>query len=314
MASKSFSISSASKDEGDSSHTKEGVNMKANEDQPSKSNSNESVGSVKPSKDDVVSPVDVGSTFSFPNNSNEGKDEKKNEEKNSDVKYFACSYCKGQYSTLQGLRGHQNAHKAERALEKQRRKRYDGGASALGLKKSYFTPYNSYRGLGVRMESTIQKTPYTNPRITANGSGYGYGALRLNDILHPSLFNLRNNIEASNNGVGTLGFGGASTSRLHPSLFNLRNNIVGSNAGVGTLGIGGASTSRIEVGTNNKIAAILNIVDSSAATRFSSNTDKKNVMATTSAMDNDADHDSKSNIEEEPSDFDSSGLDLTLRL
>ncbi|AES78011.1 putative transcription factor C2H2 family [Medicago truncatula] len=288
MASKSLSITATSQDEGDSFHTKEGVSMKANEDQPSKSNSSESVDSVKLSKHDVVSPIQVGSTSSFHNNSNERKDEKKNEEKISDVKYFSCSYCKGQYSTLQGLRGHQNAHKAERAMEKQRKEMYNVGALGLGQShlKPYiidssasFIPYNNYRGLGVRMESTIQKPPYTNPRITPNGSKYGYGALRLNDVLHPSLFNLRNNIEASNTGVGTLGFGGASTSR-------------------------------IKDGTNNKIGAILKLGDSSTATSSSSNTNKKNVVATTSAMDDDI----KSNIEEEPSNFDSSELDLTLKL
>jgi len=74
MASKSFSISATSQDEGDSSHTKERVNMKANEDQLSKSNSSKSVGSVKLSKDDVVSPIEVGSTSSFAINRNEGKD------------------------------------------------------------------------------------------------------------------------------------------------------------------------------------------------------------------------------------------------
>jgi len=262
--------------------------MKDNGDQPSKSNSSKSVGSVKLSKDDVVSPVEVGSTSSFPNNNNEGKDEEKNEEK----KYFTCSYCKGQFSTFQGLGGHQNAHKAERALEKQRKERYDGGALGFGpyhfkpyfnYSSTLFTPYNNYRGLGVRMESTIQKPPYTNPRFIPNGSGYGSGSLRLNQMLHPSLFNFRNNIEASNTGVGTLGFGGASTSR-------------------------------IEDGTKNKIGAILKLGDSSIATSSNSNTEKKNVVATTSSMDDDTDHDSKSNIEEEPSDSDSSGLDLTLRL
>jgi hypothetical protein len=133
------------------------------------------------------------------------------------------------------------------------------------------------------MGSKIQKPPNTNPRFIPNASRYSYGALRLNDV-------------------------------LHPSLFNLRNNIVGSNTGVGTLGFVGASTSRIEVGTNNQIGAILKLGDSSTAASSNSNIDKKNGVAATSTMDEDIDHDSMSNIEEEPSDTDSSGLDLTLRL
>ncbi|KAK2450060.1 zinc finger protein [Trifolium repens] len=95
------------------------------------------------------------------------------------------------------LRGHQNAHKAERALEKQPEQRYDGGG--LGLGQPLFIPYYSYpstlltppyyRALGTRMESMIQKP---HPRFTPHSVGYSHGALCLQEILNPSLMSLRN--------------------------------------------------------------------------------------------------------------------------
>ncbi|WJX75630.1 hypothetical protein P8452_59145 [Trifolium repens] len=127
--------------------------------------------------------VQVGSSSAFSNN-NEGKDESNNEKNNSDSKIYSCNYCKGQYSSLQALGGHQNAHKAERALQMQLIKQ---------------------KPLGVRMESSIQKSPCISPRI-------GLGALRLHDILNPSLVSMRNNIEGSNGGVASPGIGGATTS------------------------------------------------------------------------------------------------------
>ncbi|MCI59083.1 zinc finger protein, partial [Trifolium medium] len=76
----------------------------------------------------------------------------------------------------------------------------------------------------------------------------------------------------------------------------------GSNHGA-SLGIGGATTSRIddEVRRNNKNGAILKLGKSST-----------NIVASTSTM-NDI-RNSKSNIEEELSDCESSALDLALKL
>ncbi|KAK2413518.1 zinc finger protein [Trifolium repens] len=174
--------------------------------------------------------VQVGSSSAFPNN-NEGKDENNSEKNNSDSKIYSCNYCKGEYSSLQALGGHQNAHKAERALQMQLiKQKYEG--SAFNSEQPRFNPYSNYpitpftpynymphgprighgtftpynnRPLGVRMESSIQKSPCISPRI-------GLGAFRLHDILNPSLVSMRNNIEGSNGGVASPGIGGATTS------------------------------------------------------------------------------------------------------
>ncbi|WJX75631.1 hypothetical protein P8452_59146 [Trifolium repens] len=159
--------------------------------------------------------VQVGSSSDFPNN-NEGKYENNNEKKNSNSKIYSCNYCKGQYSSVQALGGHQNAHKTERALQMQLIKQKPRGIRMESIieKSPYisprighgtFTPFN-YRSLGVRMESMIKKeSPCISPRI-------GNGNLGLHDILNPSLLSLRNNIKGSNGGVASLGIGGATTS------------------------------------------------------------------------------------------------------
>jgi hypothetical protein len=221
--------------------------------------------------------VQVGSSSAFPNN-NEGKDENNNVKKNSDSKIYSCNYCKGQYSSLQALGGHQKAHKAERVLQMQLiKQKYEG--SAFNFEQPRFNPYSNYpitpftpynyRPNGVRMESLIEKSPYINRR---NGHGtftpYNYRSL---GVRMESMIQKESPCISPRIGNGTFGL----YDILNPSLLSLRNNIEGSNGGVVSLGIGGATTST-------------------------------NIVAPTSTMDD---------IRKlKSSDFDSSGLDLSLKL
>ncbi|KAL5078133.1 hypothetical protein RYX36_017117 [Vicia faba] len=303
MESESSSLSVTSQDHGDSSKTKNVLNKKKNEQgQSSKSNSKAPIDFVKISKEDSVdgskvqqhngfSPIYVvGSSSNSPNNNKEKKDEKTSEEKNLESKKsYSCNFCTREFSSLQALGGHQNAHKAERALKKQREQRYDTDVLELG--QTHLSPYfrypsalhSPYGALGVRMDSMIQKPSFFNPRVIPNNFAYGHGGLCLHETLHPSLVSLRNNME-------------------------------GSSSRDGILGLGGATSSRVENSANNKIGDFLKYGDSSkdVAISSSSNLDK-NFFVAPASIKYDT-HRPKFNFEEEPSDSESSGLDLTLRL
>ncbi|KAL5078134.1 hypothetical protein RYX36_017118 [Vicia faba] len=213
MASESSSISSTSQDHGDSSKTKNVVDKKENEQgQSSKSDSNVLIDFLKLSKEDsvdrskvqehnVFSPIQVGDSSSDSPNTNEKKDEKTTEEKNSESKTtYSCNFCPREFSSLQALGGHQKAHKTERALKKQPEQRYD--TDSLGLGKTHLNPYFRYPSalysphgaLGVRVDSMIEKPYFSNPRVKPNNFAYGHGGLCLHETLHPSFVSLRNNM------------------------------------------------------------------------------------------------------------------------
>jgi hypothetical protein len=225
-----------------------------------------------------------------------GSSSNNNEENNSNSRVYSCNYCHFQFPTQQALAGHQNAHKAQRAFEKQLKERYDGQTSNLGQPlfnqpfnntRSFLPPY-SYRSLGVRNESMIDKQPPYSYRSSLG--------VRNESMIHkqPSVCPI-------------IGHGGglSLTDVFNPSLINLKNNNEGSTKGVEIQGIGGATTSRTEDhGTNFKFYDFLNLGVSSdnVGTSSNSTTAKKNIQ------------NSKSKDEDESSDSGSSELDLTLKL
>ncbi|XP_058784788.1 uncharacterized protein LOC131659646 [Vicia villosa] len=305
MASESSSISVTSQNHGNSSKTKNLVDMMENEQgQSSKSDSNMPIDFVKLSKEDSVdaskvqehnffSPIQVGGSSSHsPNADNEKKKEKTTGEKNSASKTsYPCNFCNREYPTLQALGGHQNAHKTERALQMQREQRY----GALGLGQTHLNPYfhypsalsSPYGSLGVRMSSMIQKPSfYFSPMVTPNKFAYGRGCVCFQETLNPSLVNLRNNMEGSSR--------------------------------VGIIGLGGATSSRVENDANNKIASFLKLGESSKDVATSSNSIiEKNFFVDAAPVKDEIyqpEFQDEIETEDEPSDSESSGLDLSLKL
>jgi hypothetical protein len=224
-----------------------------------------------------------------------GSSSNNNEENNSNSRVYSCNYCHFQFSTQQALAGHQNAHKAQRAFEKQLKERYDGQTSNFGqplfnrpfnYTGSFLPPY-SYRSLGVHNESMIHKQP-----------PYSYRSL---GVHNESTIHTQPSVRPI---IGHRG-GLSLTDIFNPPLINLKNNIEGSTRGVGVQGIGGATTSRTENhGTNFKFHDFLNLGVSSDNVGTSSN----------STMAKESIQNSKSKDEDESSDSGSSELDLTLKL